>query len=415
VKPRSRLPSDLSADLSADLPVARGADFSADLPVARGADFSAAWARRRSWLRRAIGLLPLLHGVPLLVYLLMRGAVTSAAPEGLPELQWGRLYGLVSLLNELTPWFFLPVPLWLVTAAIARTRVAFLSTLLPLALFLALYGDLFVPRPAHLAAWLGKPPEPETRLRVMTFNILASTRPTADLARIVVDANPDVLLTQETMPALATSLDTSIGAVYPYASLRTNGLWEAQGIWSRLPILSEERWDGSQRGANWQHAVVDVHGRRVHLVSLHLTTPRVTFRRTESFLVPVSVGEVSAARRQEVAWLGPRLRALAASGEPVIVAGDLNLTDQTPEFQRLLDAGYTDAYRQAGWGFGMTYPGLPRLRLGRGIAIIGFPLVGIDHILLSSGAQARTATVWPESGSSDHRPVVVDVVLRPAG
>ena len=390
-------------------------DLSAGLSAAGTTASSAVWARRRMWLRQALGLLPLLHGLPLLVYLLMRGAVTSAAPEGFPERQWGRLYDLVSLLNELTPWYFLPVPLWLGTAAIARTKVAFLATLLPLALFLALYGDLFVPRPAHLAAWFGKPPEPEARLRVMTFNILATARPTADLARVVVDVNPDVILTQETMPALATSLDASIGTVYPYTRLRTDGLWEAQGIWSRLPILSEERWEGSQRGANWQHAVVDVHGRRVHLVNLHLTTPRVTVRRTESFLVPVVVGEVSVARRQEVAWLGPRLRALAATGEPVIVAGDLNLTDQTPEFQRLLDAGYADAYRQAGWGFGMTYPGLPRVRLGRSGAVIGFPLIGIDHVLLSSGVQARSARVWPDSGSSDHRPVVVDVVLRQAG
>ncbi len=364
-------------------------------------------------MRRLIGLLPLLHGLPLLGYLLLRALITDLPPSFVPERQWTRLYNLVSLLNEFTPWFFLPLPLWLLTLAVARKPAALFATALPWVMFTSLYGELFVPRPAQLSELTGRGRPGEARVRVMTFNILGSSRSAANLARVIEEANPDILMTQELVPSLAQQLNAALGDTYPHSRLRTTGLWEAQGIWSRYPILSEERWDGSQRGAHWQHAVLDVNGTRLHLVNLHLTTPRVNYRSSEALPLPVVFGEVSAARSLEVDWLVPRLRALAATADPVIVAGDLNLTDQTPEFRRLLAAGYANAHRQAGWGFGLSFPAVPRVRVLRRSFLVRFPLIGIDHILLSSEVGARRAMVWPDGGGSDHRPVVADVVLRP--
>jgi endonuclease/exonuclease/phosphatase (EEP) superfamily protein YafD len=361
-----------------------------------------------------IGLLPLAHGLPLLAYLLLRGSVTNAVPEVVPERQWWQLFNLVTLLNEFTPWFFLPLPLWLLTLLIARRKSALFATGLPWTMFLVLYGELFVPRPAHVADLVGQPSPDEVRLRVMTFNVLAAQRPTAELVRIVEEADPDVLMTQELIPGIARALEEGTDGRYPYSRLRTTNGWGAQGIWSRYPIGSEERWDGSRRGAQWQHAVLDVEGRPLHLVNLHLSTPGVNWRTPEALPVPVVVGEVSEARQLEVAWLSPRLRALADGPDPVVVAGDLNLTDQTPEFRRLLAAGYRDAYRQAGWGIGLTFPAVPRARVvGRTFPAV--PLLGIDHVLISSELRTRRAQIWPEAGRSDHRPVVVDVVVRTAG
>ena len=122
--------------------------------------------------------------------------------------------------------------------------------------------------------------------------------------------------------------------------------------------MGEERWDGSRRNAQWQHAVLDVNGRQVHLVNLHLTTPTVRWRSPE----PSGAGDRGPGQRGPPAGGGlarPRLSQLAAGPNPVLVAGDLNLTDQTPEFRRLLDAGYDNAYRQAGWGIDLTFPALP--------------------------------------------------------
>jgi endonuclease/exonuclease/phosphatase family metal-dependent hydrolase len=123
---------------------------------------------------------------------------------------------------------------------------------------------------------------------------------------------------------------------------------------------------------------------------------------------------VSEARKLEVSWLVPRLRQLSDGPDPVVVAGDMNLTDQTPEFRSLIGAGFSNAYRQAGWGIDLTFPAVPRARLLGRVFLVRFPFIGIDHILISSEMQARRAQVWPQSGRSDHRPVVADLVLRPS-
>jgi endonuclease/exonuclease/phosphatase family metal-dependent hydrolase len=363
-------------------------------------------------MRRLIGLLPLLHGLPLLAYLLFRGLLTTSVPDVVPERQWWRLYNLTSLLNEFTPFFFLPLPLWPLTALLARTKSAVLAAALPWALFAGVYGELFIPRPPHLAELAGPGGEGQARLRVMTFNVLAASRPADDVIRIIKEADPDVVVTQEAIPALAEPMQRGLDDAYPFSRIRSSNGWGAQAIWSRVPILQEERWDGSQRNANWQHAILDLGGRRVHLINLHLSTPSVNWRTVEDLPVPVAVGESSQLRSREVAWLVPRLRALTQGSDPVIVAGDFNLTDQTPEFRRLLGAGLRDAYRQAGWGFGLTFPATPRVRFFRHNFLVHTPLIGIDHVLLSSHLEARRAVVWPESGQSDHRPVVVDLVLK---
>ena len=222
----------------------------------------------------------------------------------------------------------------------------------------------------------------------MTFNVLALRRPMDELVQIIEEADPDVLMVQELIPSIAQAIDEAHGDRLTFSRLRTDAGWGAQGIWSRYPIVGEERWDGSRRNAQWQHAVLDVNGRQVHLVNLHLTTPTVRWRSPEALPVPVIVGPGQRGPPAGGGLARPRLRQLAAGPNPVLVAGDLNLTDQTPEFRRLLDAGYDNAYRQAGWGIDLTFPALPRARLMGRTYLVRFPVVGIDHMLVSSELQA---------------------------
>ena len=147
----------------------------------------------------------------------------------------------------------LPLPLWLISAAIARTRRAIVAAAVPWLVFGWLYGELFLP---HLP---DAQPAGGPALRVMTHNVLAAPRPADDLIRTIDGANPDVLLVQELTPALATALDKALASRYPYRRLRPGG-WDGTGLWSRYPLLSEEQWDGSVLGAHWQHAVLDVNG-----------------------------------------------------------------------------------------------------------------------------------------------------------
>jgi endonuclease/exonuclease/phosphatase family metal-dependent hydrolase len=88
---------------------------------------------------------------------------------------------------------------------------------------------------------------------------------------------------------------------------------------------------------------------------------------------------------------------------PVLLLGDLNMTDQSPAY-RFLAAELQDAHRQAGWGFGFTYP--YRLRLG-GLPVPG-PVVRIDYILFSEHYCA-TWTRVACGGGSDHCYLVAEL------
>lgn len=363
-------------------------------------------------MRRIVGLLPLLHGVPLAAYLLVRHAVTIDAPAVAPERAWWSVYNLLSLLNEFTPFFFLPLPLWLLTVLLARTWTALLAAAFPWLIFLTLYGALFVPRPAHVAGWPTPGAVQARPLRVMTWNVLGLRRSPQGLIEIIRQANPDVLVAQELTADFAQALDSAIAGSYPHSRLRPAGGALGAGLWSRYPIELEEAWDGSRQNARWQHATISVDGRRLEVVNLHLTPPQLRWRQLETLGFPLVTGEVPMGRNQEVAALVPRLRELLDAGAPIIVAGDLNMTDQTPEYRALRSAGLLDAYRNAGWGLGHTFPGGTRVRIFRQNFVVPVRLLRLDYILHSPQLQTRAAQVWPAGAISDHLPVVVDLMLR---
>ncbi len=81
---------------------------------------------------------------------------------------------------------------------------------------------------------------------------------------------------------------------------------------------------------------------------------------------------------------------------PTLVFGDMNATPAAPELQPLL-ARFHDAWDSA-VGPGFTYPA-------------DAPAERIDYVLVSPAFVVRSARV-PDTQASDHRPVVVDLVLR---
>jgi endonuclease/exonuclease/phosphatase (EEP) superfamily protein YafD len=92
-----------------------------------------------------------------------------------------------------------------------------------------------------------------------------------------------------------------------------------------------------------------------------------------------------------------RARLASASREPVIVAGDLNLTPFSPVFNRFAAIGLRDAGLGQGWQ--PTWPSA--------LGVAGIP---IDHVLLSPGIDVRQYRRLDAMGS-DHRPIQVELRL----
>jgi endonuclease/exonuclease/phosphatase (EEP) superfamily protein YafD len=88
--------------------------------------------------------------------------------------------------------------------------------------------------------------------------------------------------------------------------------------------------------------------------------------------------------------------------------GDFNTTDQS-EAYAILQQTLQDAHRQAGWGFGHTFPS--EQLSWHGIPIPGHQ-VRIDMVWYTADFVALTAAVSERHGESDHSPVVAQLAWR---
>ncbi|HET9426469.1 MAG TPA: endonuclease/exonuclease/phosphatase family protein [Gemmatimonadaceae bacterium] len=125
-------------------------------------------------------------------------------------------------------------------------------------------------------------------------------------------------------------------------------------------------------------ATVEVRGRRIRFFTTHL-----------DYRADPGV------RRRQVT---ETLAFLRQSDGPTVLVGDLNAPPEAPELQPLFQV-LRDAWT-AGSGAGLTYPAT-------------VPAKRIDYILVSPHFDVAVASV-PATTSSDHRPVVADVILRRA-
>ncbi|HEX2168397.1 MAG TPA: endonuclease/exonuclease/phosphatase family protein [Longimicrobiales bacterium] len=239
-------------------------------------------------------------------------------------------------------------------------------------------------------------------LRVMSYNIAAGHGDLAAIATVIREADPDIVALQEVdvhwsersgLADQAAALADALGMHVRFAPIyhvaddppREFGL----AILSRYPVveftnhviprLSTQVEEAEPRPMpGFPQAVVDIGGTRIHVFDTHLdyrADPRV--------------------RVQQVAAM---LRVMENVAAPVILMGDLNAQPDAPELQPLFGL-LRDAWRDGGGdGAGYTYPGES-------------PVRRIDYVMTSGHFEVRSAMV-PVTTASDHRPVVVELVMR---
>jgi len=242
---------------------------------------------------------------------------------------------------------------------------------------------------------------------VMTWNVLAGNGNIPSIERALREHYPDVLAIQELSDWQASSLTPRLEQRYPYYALYPDSAGAAGlGVWSRYPIVSETTPDNGVTGCRCQQLVLSVRGVEVRLVNVHTFAPHYALQ----YLQPVrSVGWVPWPRGFSTAEQEPNFDRLVAEARdedgPLIMVGDFNLTDRQPNYWRLR-RHLQDAFREAGTGFGLTYPN-QNVYLGRFRVP---PLVRIDHIFHSAGITATNAYTEAIPGS-DHRAVIADLAI----
>ncbi len=173
---------------------------------------------------------------------------------------------------------------------------------------------------------------------------------------------------------------------YPYHLATTN--CGGVGLWSKYP-LDNARVQffissfNTNKRPRISASVCLPDGKKVALILVH---------------PPVPVGQLKnfKARNEEFKTIAEQARSLP---RPCFLIGDLNCSPWSPYFDELAQqANLKDSAR--GFGLAPTWPDIFPLR----------PMIPIDHCLVSSGIKVQKRSVLDSAGS-DHRPVLLDLLL----
>jgi vancomycin resistance protein VanJ len=293
---------------------------------------------------------------------------------------WPGLPPSLALLNSFTPFLFAPLLLALPAALWVRWRALSGLALLVLGIFIGLYGALFLPP-------LRAVPAAGNSLKVMTFNLGADCCAPEPLIAAIESEQADLVAVQELVGGTTALIQQRLSARYPQMILQPFG--GTTGLLNRYPIVKREWFQPGGRGRMALYVVLDVNGTRLHVFVAHLVPPELN--RDEEYRLPIGLEDRE--RELQVAEIARRVASLPG---PVLLMGDLNMSDQSRAYA-ILSKTLRDAQREAGWGFGFTFPHRVQFR---GLPVPG-PLVRIDYILHSASLDAQSTQVQCEHGS-DH-------------
>ncbi|KAB2340667.1 hypothetical protein F8566_44725 [Actinomadura rudentiformis] len=290
-----------------------------------------------------------------------------------------RAKNLGSLVETFLPWFGLFIPVLLAGALWRRSASAVAALLLPITVWLSLFGGL-----------LSDKSHPGSDLIVVSHNVGADNPDPVGTARDLVTSGADVLALQELTRQARFTYERELANAYPYHTVQGT-----VGLWSKLPLSDIQPVD-TQMDAG-PLAATKPFERRADARALRTTVA------TDHGPLAVYVAHLGSVRVNPRAGFGTDHRdrnaqalseAIAAErNERVVLLGDLNGTMNDRAF-----AGITSqmqpAQDAAGDGFGFTWPAT-------------FPVARIDQILVR-GVKPKSSWVLSATGS-DHLPVAAGI------
>lgn len=276
-----------------------------------------------------------------------------------------RIGNLGSLVETFLPWFGLFIPVLLIGALWRRSASAVAALLLPVTVWLGLFGGLLADK-SH----------PGSDLTVAEHNVGAGNPDPASTARNLAASGADVLALVEVTEQARVTYDKELAKVYPYHAAQGT-----VGLWSKLPLSDTKPVDIKMAYTRALRTTVTTDQGPLAIYVAHLGSARVNPR----------AGFWTIHRDSGAQALGEAIA--AEQNERVVLLGDLNGTMDDRAF-----AGITSQLRSAqdaaGNGFGFSWPAR-------------FPMVRIDQILVR-GVEPESSWVLPATGS-DHLPVAASI------
>jgi len=219
---------------------------------------------------------------------------------------------------------------------------------------------------------------PGCSLAVLTFNQLENNPDTAGAAKLIGRLRPDILFAEKVYAP--DEFRRLLAERFPGYSAAAQGQLL---ILSRFPI---------SRSADLRLGLAadsTIGGREVRLLAMYMTRPNKDF------------AKYSSDYERLYRWLREQR-------EPLIVAGDGNTTEFSPEMRSIREL-LRDSWDEAGSGLGATFPG-PWRRAG----MLG-PWMRIDYILHDQAFDTAAARRVEDAAGAGHYPVMAELVLAGAG
>jgi endonuclease/exonuclease/phosphatase family metal-dependent hydrolase len=241
------------------------------------------------------------------------------------------------------------------------------------------------------------PPPGTTAVDLGTWNVYLGTVPPDRVSEALLARAPAIIALEELTTAAAAALeaDPAIRAAYPHRVLHPADDWSGMGLLSSWPLVGAADTDTQPPLID---AAIAVPGAARPLAVIAAHTPPPIWRPSlfgpayDPGLRDATLGRVRA-----------RIDAHVAAGDPVVLLGDLNLTDRELAYDDLV-RGLTDTYPAAGTGFGTTWrPGVADSPL------LPFGLLRIDMAITGPGVTPLRSEPDCTPRVSDH--CILDVTI----
>lgn len=224
---------------------------------------------------------------------------------------------------------------------------------------------------------------PTSNFTVLHANIWLGQADLDAVVALVDEHCADVLTLVELTPQADAGLRRRLSERLPYAYVSAAAGGNGTGIYSRFPLVDEQRHDGFV--TELLSARVEMPGRPL-VFAVHPVPP---WPREPSEWV------------RELGLLRQLLAKIPADDGPVVVAGDFNATQDHRRYRDMQDGRFVDAAVATGAGMLRTYPAHTWHP----------PVIAIDHVLVADMAVRSVEAV--RIPGSDHRGILVRLTFEP--
>jgi endonuclease/exonuclease/phosphatase (EEP) superfamily protein YafD len=224
---------------------------------------------------------------------------------------------------------------------------------------------------------------PAKTVRIFFANVNGANTEYQSLLHEIQEANPDVIMLAEFSSRWQMAfLHSPVIAAYPYGDGLQNARLDSVSVFSKLPLKSERHdWVA---GRAIQTIKVPVDSETLRIIGLH--SPRPTDNHRDNY---------------DAFW-NYTIPLLLSEQGPQVVVGDCNATQYSVVYQRLTANRLRSAHEDRGRGYATSWPN----------GYYPLPPIRIDQAFLSPEVECLSIREG-EGRGSDHKPLILDVRIRP--